>query len=130
MTLGGRHLPAVVTVVVLLTAALAHLPKGLIGAADTAFLEAFVTSWWTMRSARREINRIDRLLVRGGDGDPIRNPLLGIARGAGADVHMFGADLAMSPAARAKLVAVDDGEVDPIEYFLGMEDWTGGITSQ
>ena len=30
----------------------------------------------------REINRIG-LMVRGGDGQPIRNPLIGIARGVG-----------------------------------------------
>ena len=70
------------------------------------------------------------MLVHGADGQPIRNPLLGIARGAAADLHMFGADLAMSPAARTKLVAVDDGEIDPMELLLGMNDWTGDIPTQ
>ena len=109
-------------------AALAHLPKGLIGAADTAFIEAFVISWWTMRSARRDIAKTG-LLVRSPDG-PIRNPLLGIARGAAADMHRFGTDLAMSPAARTKLVAVDSGELDPMELLLGMENWTGDVPTQ
>ena len=110
-------------------AALAHLPKGIIGAADTAFLEVFVVSWQTLRSCRRDINRIG-LMVKGGDGQPIRNPLLGIARGAAADLHLFGADLAMSPAARTKLIAVDDGEIDPMELLLGMDGWSGEIPTQ
>ena len=101
-------------------AALAHLPRGLIGAADAAFLEVFSISWWTLRTARRDINRIG-LMVKGSEGQPIRNPLLGIARGAAADLHSFGGDLGMSPAARTRLTAIDDGELDPMELLLGMD---------
>lgn len=101
-------------------ALVAQLPKGLLAACDTAFLEAAAMSWWTFREARRQSNA-SGLLIRDKDGQPKPNPYLKIAKQAAADLNMFGASLGMSPAARARLVAIDDGAVDPMELLLGMD---------
>ena len=104
-------------------ATLAYLPKGLLTGADTAFCEVFAVSWATFREAQRAIGRSGKL-VRGSEGQPIRNPWNGIARQARDEIHMFGQSSGMSPAGRTKLVAVDDGDTDPMELLLGMdEEW-------
>jgi P27 family predicted phage terminase small subunit len=96
---------------------LAFMPQGLIAACDGPLVETFVFSWWTQREARRQINEIG-LMVRSPDG-AIRNPLLGIARGASADMHRIGGDLGLSPLARTRLIDADADMDDPIELLLG-----------
>ena len=61
-------------------------------------------------------------MVKGSEGQPVRNPYIGIARQAAAEINLFGTALGMSPLARTRLVAADSGEVDPMELLLGMED--------
>lgn len=99
---------------------LSFMPQGLIAACDGPMLEIFVFAWWTHREARRQINDLG-LMVRSGDG-PIRNPLLGIARGAAADMHRVGADLGLSPLARTRLIEGDPDSFDPIALLLGDDD--------
>lgn len=109
-------------------ALVAQLPKGLLAACDTAFLEAAAMSWWTYREARRQSNA-SGLLIRGADGQPKKNPYLSIAKAAAADLNMFGASLGMSPAARARLVAIDEGSVDAMELLLGLDSHGWGELS-
>lgn len=99
---------------------LAMVPQGIIAACDGPILEGFVISWWTHREARRQINALG-LMVRG-DSGPIRNPLLGIARGALADLNSSGAALGLSPASRARMIAPGSEEDDPMTLLLGGDD--------
>jgi P27 family predicted phage terminase small subunit len=102
-------------------ATLKYLPKGLVTGADTAACEVFAVAWATWREAQRALNPTGQL-VRGSEGQPVRNPWKAIARQASGEMNMFGAALGMSPLARTRLVASDDGAHDPMELLLGMDD--------
>lgn len=99
---------------------LASVPNGMLAACDAAIMEILVQSWTIYRQASAEINRIG-LMVRASDG-PRRNPLIGIARGAAADLHMAASSLGLSPLARTRLQASAEKPFDPIELLLGGDD--------
>jgi P27 family predicted phage terminase small subunit len=93
------------------------LPAGLLHRADTGCLERFVVAWTQFRSVTRKILDTGEL-VRGETG-PVRNPLLAVQKAAAAMMDRAGADLGLSPAARARIGNPVNSEEDPMALLLG-----------
>jgi P27 family predicted phage terminase small subunit len=106
-----------------------YLPKGLLTGADTAFLEIYAIAWADFREAQRALARTGKL-VKGADGQPVRNPWKALARQAAAEINTFGASLGMSPLSRTRLIAADNGEEDPMQVLLGMDERFADVPTQ
>jgi P27 family predicted phage terminase small subunit len=93
------------------------LPAGLLHRADTGCLERFTVGWAQFRSVTRKILESGEL-VRGIDGQPVRNPLLAVQKAAASMMDRAGADLGLSPAARARIGNPVHAEDDPMSLLL------------
>jgi len=69
---------------------------------DRDTLAVFVTALARLAKAEAEIARIGEV-VRGATGAAVVNPWCAVARTAADQVHRFGSELGLSPAARARL---------------------------
>ena len=89
---------------------------GLLTALDRAALSAYCTAVAQWREAERALARMAALdpvtkgmLVKTSNGNPIQNPMLGIANTARRDMVRFAAEFGMTPSARSRV------HVDPSE---------------
>jgi P27 family predicted phage terminase small subunit len=82
-------------------ATLNALPAGVLREADSGLIECFVCAWARFRECRRQIAR-SGLLVRAETG-AVRNPLLIVLNQAERSMNAAGAQLGLSPVARARL---------------------------
>src|SRR6516162_2851718 len=101
---------------------LADAPRNLWRRADAAMLAGFVVGVSLLETANIEQQKVDEgnpspLLVIGHNGITMPSPYLRIIRLAAEMVARFGAELGMSPSARASL-AVDEVLVEP------RKDWS------
>jgi P27 family predicted phage terminase small subunit len=103
------------------------LPDGLLTSADDAALEMFAREWATYREADAGIQRVG-YLVNSPQG-PIRNPLLTIRNSAMRNASMLGAQLGLSPVARARLAQPNHADDDPMALLLGPDDDPNGAWS-
>ena len=93
---------------------------GVVAACDEYILEAFCVSVSTYHQAD-ELIRKSALMMRGGEGSAIANPLLRIRSCAFAEMRAGAIELGLTLAARARLVKVDVEELDSMELLLGMD---------
>lgn len=101
----------------LFRACLAALPVTILSRADTAILERFAVSWARFRLAHDEVWRVGHM-VQSPQG-PIINPYIGMMERAAKEMHRAGAELGMSPVARARLATVATVDDDPMSLLLG-----------
>ena len=99
------------------TEILASLPDELLTSADTSTIERMSVAWATFRDCTVALG--DRTLVRGRDGNVVRNPLLFIRAAAAAEMHACGLALGLSPLARTRLTAPEQQDADPLTVLLG-----------
>ena len=97
------------------------LPPGLLHRADTSVLERFTVAWCQFRDSSRKIIETGPL-VRGVDGQPVRNPLLAVQKAAAGMMDRAGADLGLSPAARTRIGNPDQADDDPMALLLGGDE--------
>jgi P27 family predicted phage terminase small subunit len=105
---------------------LASLPPNLLTRADNAILERFVRAWERYRICQDTLDSTS--LTTRHAGALVRNPLVNIQMQAAAEMHKAGAELGLSPVARARLAESGDPQGDDMDYLLGMSDdereWT------
>lgn len=70
---------------------------------DGEALTAFCMAWSKLIQAEREFQEIPMLVVTGGTGGPIKNPLIGIIQSQSETVVRLCQQFGMTPAARAKI---------------------------
>jgi phage terminase small subunit len=104
------------------TEALAYAPRHLLRRADAGMVTGYVVGLSLLETANNEQAKIDTgnpspLLVIGHNGVTMPSPYLRIIRLAAEMIARFGAELGMSPSARAGL-AVDEVLVEP------RKDWS------
>lgn len=95
----------------------ASLPEGLLTSADEGILERYVRAWFRYRGACKKMAETG-ILIKSPNG-PVRNPLLVVVNQAERAMHAAGAEIGLSPVARARLANTDFGESDPIGMLLG-----------
>ncbi len=100
---------------------IAALPAGILTRADTAILESFVVSWQLTEDSAIAILKSDKL-VRGPNGTAVHNPHLSILFRSQRELRAAGAELGLSPSARARLVATPDFSDDPMRLLMGDGD--------
>lgn len=86
-------------------------------AVDRAILAAYCQAYGRWCQAERSLSamavkdeRNYALMVKTASGNPIHNPLVGIANKSMADMAIYAAQLGMTPASRAKVVLAETGE--------------------
>jgi len=84
------------------------LPMNLLTRADTSMLERMAIAWATFRETTARIHASD-LVVQGREGAVVRNPLVVIRGQAAQEMQTCAMSLGLSPYARTKLTAPEDG---------------------
>ena len=97
-----------------------YLPEGFLKRSDTAVLERMCVAWANFRDVNRQIAKIG-MMVRGGDGNAVRNPLLVIRRQCVSEMHLAGEALGLSPVARTRLISAPVESDDPMQALLEMD---------
>src|SRR5262245_52289419 len=92
-------------------------PDGHLTAADVSTIERMAVAWATFRQTTLALN--DKTLVRGKDGNVVRNPLLIVQRQAAEEMHLCGMALGLSPYARTRLTAKAEVEDDLLSMLMG-----------
>lgn len=82
---------------------------GVLGRIDLGALAAYCEAWATWRAARRLLDA-EGVVVKGKDGNPVRNPALLAANAASSELRAWAIQLGLTPAARQRMAAphVDD----------------------
>ena len=93
------------------------LPVGLLTCADTSTMERMAVSWAAFRDATERLRAAD-VLAQGRERTVVKNPLFTIQRQASQEMQRCAMSLGLSPAARTKLSAPPDGELDPLERLM------------
>jgi P27 family predicted phage terminase small subunit len=108
------------------------LPAALLTRADEAYLETFSELWARKRKVEALIAKTSEM-VQSPNG-PVRNPLFVVLNNCIRLMHMLGSDLGLSPGSRARLVAIESEEDDPMALLLGDGDengaWSTGSRSR
>ncbi len=96
------------------------LPDGVFSQANSAVLESFTIAWQLVEESATTIIKTGKLIQ--GPNGPIHNPHLSILFRAQRELRAAGAELGLSPTARARLIAVPDFSDDPMAMLLGNGD--------
>lgn len=102
------------------TETLAAAPKGVIKAADTELLVAFVMQVDIARQAKEEWDADPQTVVMC-DSGPKKNPVVTVLREAAIAIRSLGGDLGLTPISREKMHSggAKDGKSDPWDEFGG-----------
>jgi P27 family predicted phage terminase small subunit len=92
------------------------MPDGYLTAADVSTIERMAVAWATFRETTLALN--DKTLVRGRDGNVVRNPLLMVRKQAAEEMHLCGLALGLSPYARTRLTAQTKDEDDLLSALM------------
>jgi P27 family predicted phage terminase small subunit len=74
-------------------------------------------AWATFREITLALN--EKTVVRGKDGNVVRNPLLIVQKQAAEEMHLCGMALGLSPYARTRLTAKREDEDDLLSVLMG-----------
>jgi P27 family predicted phage terminase small subunit len=100
------------------------LPVGLLTRADEAALERMAVAWAEYRQVQALVRK-SSLMVQSPRG-PVYNPLLLVREKAAREMHLAGEVLGLSPVSRARLIASEAPDDDPMALLLGPDgDPTG-----
>lgn len=98
---------------------------GILTRLDRATLAAYCQAferWRTAETTLAEMAARDALthglMIRTSNGNPIQNPLVGIANKAMADMVRYAAELGITPSARSRIHAEAQDHQDPAEEFF------------
>jgi len=99
---------------------------GLMTELDRAVLAAYCQAYGRWAQAERALAKMAErdpvnyaLMIKTSNNNPIQNPLVGAANKAAADMVRYASEFGMSPAARARVNAAENGEKDPVDKFFG-----------
>jgi P27 family predicted phage terminase small subunit len=94
-------------------------PEFVLKACDREAFRTLVAHVWTMREAERQMRDAPMLIIKTKQGNYIQNPLLGVFNSAAKHFMRTAAELGFTPVARARIIASDGKEADPVaaEYL-------------
>jgi len=98
---------------------------GILTRLDRATLAAYCQAYERWRTAERTLAEMAQrdqlthgLMIRTTNGNPIQNPIVGIANKAAADMVRYAAELGITPSARSRIHAEAQDSQDPAEEFF------------
>jgi len=98
---------------------------GMLTGLDRGALAAYCQAYGRWIQAERKLNEMalsggfNGLLIRGANGQPAYNPLVGIANKAMADVVRYSIEFGMTPSSRSRIQATPiDAAADPADKYF------------